>query len=119
MRRLSSTKGVVPRAYPDHRRREARRYRDYVENIQQQWGPLSPVALEVAKEAGRITVELERLSVDLEAATARKRRRDIGRIRRAQTTARAQRLHFERRIEELVATQGRKTSFAAAVRAAS
>ena len=105
MRALSARKGVIPRGYPDHRRAEAWRYRAYCTAIQAAWGPLPPVALLALREAGRIAVELERLGNDLETARRRKRRKDASRIRRQQTSMRAQLLNYERRIEELAAAR--------------
>jgi hypothetical protein len=60
MRRLRALIGAIPRAFKDHRRPDAKRYRDYCLNLQAQWGPLPAVALPMLREAGRAVVELER-----------------------------------------------------------
>lgn len=114
MRALRSPIGVIPRGFPDHRRAEAQRYRAYCLAIQSQWGPLPAAALPTLREAGRISVELERLGTDLEQARGRNRRRDASRIRRQQTSLRSQLVTFERRIEELAAQRPRAASFSAA-----
>jgi hypothetical protein len=52
-------------------------------------------------EAGRLAVELQRLSAALDEAVARKRRRDTSRLRRQLTVVRTQTWTAERRLEEL------------------
>ena len=98
---MKALRGRIPRAFPDHRRVEAKRYRAYVEAVEAHWGPLPPVARVVLREAGRAAVELERLGHDLEQARVLKRRRDAGRVRRQQFMLREQLGRLERRIEEL------------------
>jgi hypothetical protein len=115
MRRLSSPIGVIPRGFPDHRRADARRYRAYVVALQAQYGPLPAIALGTLREAGRASVELERLAVDLEHARGRKRVREARQIRRQQFALREQLARLERRIEELAVAARRPVSFAQAV----
>jgi hypothetical protein len=115
MRRLRTPIGAIPRAFKDHRRPDAKRYRAYCLAIQEQWGPLPAIALPTLREAGRIAVELERLGADLELARARKQRREAARIGKRQFMAREQLGRLERRLEELAPP--RSHSFAAAVRA--
>jgi hypothetical protein len=105
MRRLRSPIGVIPRGFADHRRVDAKHYRAYCLAIQAAWGPLPEIALPALREAGRVAVELERLSHDLEAARARTRRRDASRVRRQQFALREQLGRLERRIEELAMRQ--------------
>src|SRR5438093_2827519 len=101
MRRLRSPIGVIPRGFSDHRRADARRYREYCITVQQQYGPLPAIALPTLREAGRAAVELERLATDLETARTRRRVRDARRIARQQFATREQLQRLERRLEEL------------------
>lgn len=105
MRRLKSPQGAIPRAYPDHRRADALRYRSYCLAVLAQWGPLPAVALPTLREAGRAAVELGRLSEDLERARARRRRADMARARKAAFMLREQLVRLERRLEELAASR--------------
>src|ERR1051325_11105462 len=101
MLRLRSPIGGIPRPFRDHRRLEAKRYREYCLAIQTAWGPLPAIALSTLREAGRAAVELERLGFDLEAARARKQRQLATRVRKQQFMLREQLARLERRIEEL------------------
>jgi hypothetical protein len=101
MRRLKSPQGAIPRAYPDHRRADALRYRSYCLAVLAQLGPLPAVALTTLREAGRAAVELGRLSDDLETARVRRRRADVARARKASFMLREQLVRLERRLEEL------------------
>jgi hypothetical protein len=101
MRRLKSPQGAIPRAYPDHRRADALRYRSYCLAILAQLGPLPAAALTTLREAGRAAVELGRLSDDLETARRRSRRTDMARARKAAFMLREQLVRLERRLEEL------------------
>jgi hypothetical protein len=103
---MKALRGRIPRAFPDHRRVEAQKYRHYVEAVEAHWGPLPAVAQVVVREAGRAAVELERLGMDLEAARRGNRRGDASRVRRQQFMLREQLGRLERRIEELA---GRRT----------
>jgi hypothetical protein len=105
MRRLSSPVGVIPRAFPDGRGVEARKYREYCIEIQKAWGPLPMIAMTTLREAGRSFVELERLGFDLESARRRKRVREARTIRKQQFMLREQLARLERRLEELGATR--------------
>src|SRR5688572_25671145 len=105
MRRLRSPIGVIPRAYPDSRSVDAKKYREYCLVIQAQWGPLPPIATSTLREAGRAAVELERLGLDLEAARRRKRVREARIIRKQQFMLREQLARLERRLEEFGASQ--------------
>lgn len=113
MRRLRSTVGAIPRGFPDGRRADARRYREYCLAIQKQYGPLPDVALPTLREAGRAAVELERLGADLEAARARRRLREANRVRRQQFALREQLQRLERRLEELSAKRAPVSPMAA------
>lgn len=101
MRRLKSPIGVIPRGFADHRRADARRYREYCLAIQEQYGPLPAIALPSLREAGRVAVELESMAGDLQEAHKRKQRRAASRIRRQQFAHREQLARLERRLAEL------------------
>lgn len=120
MRRLSSPIGDIPRAYADSRRSAARLYRSYCLSIQAAWGPLPPIAMGTLREAGRASVELERLGADMETARRLKRRRDCTRIRKQQFMLREQLARLERRLEELAskAAPDRLTAVTHAIQAA-
>ena len=106
MRRLRTPIGAIPRAYKDHRSIAALRDREYCLNAQAQWGPLPPIALGTLREAGRASVELEQLGLDLEAARARKQQKLASRIRKQQFMLREQLARLERRMEELAPPKG-------------
>jgi hypothetical protein len=104
VRALRQANGVIPRAFPDSRRRVARVYRQYCVSIQKAWGPLPDIALPTLREAGRTVVELERLSSELERALARKRVTLVRRIRRSQLITRRSLWRLEQRLERFAPT---------------
>jgi hypothetical protein len=106
MRALRPAGGVIPRAFADSRSVDARRYRTYCAAMQAALGPLPAVALTTLREAGRASVELERLGADLDVARQpgrKKGRLEAARIRKAQFMLREQLGRLERRLEELAA----------------
>ena len=113
MRALKSPIGVIPRAFRNHRTPEGYAFRVYCLAAQAQWGPLPAVARVTLKEAGRASVELERLAVALEAATARKQRRECARLRKQTFMLREQLARLERRLEELAPPKGPRAHLAA------
>lgn len=107
---MRSLKGAIPRAYRDHRTQAGRLYAGYLGALQARYGPLPADALPLAREAGRIVVDLERQSASLEVAIVARRRRDQARIRRQTTIARTQLLALEQRLEDrLKGHQPRRT----------
>lgn len=103
MRALSSG---VPRAYRDHRKPDARRYREYCAAKIARYGKLPADARPILREAGLATIELERLHELAEHAWAKNRRKDANRLRRAIRVTQAQLLAMERRLEELMSRSG-------------
>lgn len=103
MARLSPKKAGFPRAYRDHRTRQARAYAAYVRRLRATLGPLPDSAALWLREAGRAAVELDRLSEGLEAARARRRVRLANGIRRQQNDLRQQLLDLEDRLANLAA----------------
>lgn len=96
---------AIPRGLRDHRTPDGRRYGTYLVALLARLGPLSSDARPTLVEAGRCAVELEHLAEELEQARARRRRRDMNRIRRSQFACREQMLRLERRLEELAGSR--------------
>jgi hypothetical protein len=105
MPRMKPSRTGVPRAFADHRTVDARAYAARVRDLQQAYGPVPKVALPTLREAALAALELARLGTDLEAARARRRRRDIARLGRRIFMAREQLMRLERRLQELGATK--------------
>ena len=101
MRRLSAPIGAIPRAFKDHRRPDAKRYKEACIAVQEQYGPVPRFLLPMLREYGRAVVELERLGFDLELARARKQRREAARIRKQQFMLREQGARLLNRFEQL------------------
>lgn len=97
---MRALKGAIPRGCRDHRTRAGRTYTAYISALQARFGALPADAMTLAREAGRLAVDLERLSAGLEAAIVARRRRDQSRLRRAATAARGQLLTIEQRLED-------------------
>jgi hypothetical protein len=96
----------IPRAYRDHRRVDGIRYRVYVTALLARLGgPLDAAAMGTVRQAGILSVELENMGRELEEAKRRRRRRDLGRLRRQMIPMRSQLLNYERRLEELAVGQ--------------
>jgi len=114
---LRALKGATPRAFTDHRTADGYQYRRYCRAIVERLGKLPDSAQETLRAAGVLAVDLQAIQRDLEHARARKRHRDVARLRRQLTPMRTQLLTLERRLEELAASRPR--SFADAVRRAS
>ena len=106
----------IPRAFADHRTVAGHRYRAYTTAILARLGPLSADGMVTLREAGRVVVELELLSEDLEAV--RKDRRAAERIRRRQFALREQLGRLEGRLESLTAQRRPAADPVAAVHAA-
>lgn len=117
MRRLKSAVGAIPRAFANHRTPEGHAYRVYLTGILVRLGPLPKDAAPTLREVGRLTIELDAMGRELEAARGRSRRRDVARLRRQMVPMRTQLLTLERRLEERAASRPRSTSFADVVRA--
>lgn len=100
MRRLS---GGIPRAFKDGRSAEARAYRAYALSIITRFGWTDGIpagARTLLREAGRCSVELERVAFTLDSARTQ---RDRNRAYRQQRALRTQLLNFEARLEQLAA----------------
>lgn len=95
--------GGILRAFKSHKTPEGAAYGAYCRAKQERLGPLGRDALPTLREAGLAVVELRRLSEELEAVRARKKRTEVRRIRREQGRLRGQLLSLERRLEELAA----------------
>jgi len=91
----------IPRAFANHRSRVGHAYRTYLEGILARLGPLPADARPTLRECGRLSVELEAMGLELEAARELHRRRDVARLRRQMVPMRTQLLTLERRLEEL------------------
>lgn len=98
---MRALRGGIPRAFANHKTPDGAAYRAYVTAIVRQLGTLPDQAATTLREAGRLSVELNRTGQELEAATARRRRRDASRLRRQMIPMRTQLLTLERRLEEL------------------
>ncbi len=98
MRKL---KGAVPRAYPDHRRADARRYTELLRAVTARLGLLPRAAAPTLREYGRTALGLEDLAEEYATARARRRLTEMRRIRREQSRLRLTMLGLERRLEQL------------------
>jgi hypothetical protein len=76
----------------------------YVTALLGRLGSLPADAFPTLREAGRLAVELEAMGRELETARARRRRRDVARLRRQMVPTRTQLITLERRLEELAKT---------------
>jgi hypothetical protein len=78
-------------------------YRDYTLSTLARMGPLPRSAMPILREAGRLTVELDRLATAKEAALSSKRprRAEIRRLGAETRKSRVQLLMLERRLEEV------------------
>ena len=106
----------IPRAFANHRTRDGHLFRVYVLAKQAAIGPLPPHAEPTLKEAGRCVVELEHVARELEEAKARKRRRDIARLRKHSFMLREQLGRLEARLDSF-GTHRRANPLAAVRRA--
>lgn len=96
----------VPRAYPDHRRRVARSYREAITEIRQRLG-LNGSGAVLLREYGLVAVELERLHAEVEALQGKpRRRRELARLARRRVILRSQLVALERRLEEIAGSNG-------------
>jgi hypothetical protein len=101
---MKALAGRIPRAFKNHKTPEGAAYRDYVRALLRRLGGSLPDDARVTlREAGRLAVELQSMGRDLEAARARRRRRDVHRLRRAMVPARTQLIRLEERLEQLAA----------------
>ncbi len=101
---MKPLKGGIPRVFLTHRSAIARRYRAYCEAWIRRAGRTLPAdVLPTIRDAGWATVELERLTHDLEKARTRRRLKDARRLRREMAVLRGQRLALERHLTERLA----------------
>jgi len=101
--------GGVLRVSADGRSAEQRRFSAHCRAYAERCGGTVPAdARTLLRECWRVMLDLDRLNGDLDAAVARRRRRDERRIRRQLTIMRSQLFAFERRLDELAQqrTQG-------------
>ena len=110
--------GGIPRAFKSHKSPEGHAYRLHVTAIVRRLGDLPADARPTLREVGRLSVELAALGFELEQARARKRRREVSRLRRAMVPMRTQMLTLERRLEELASGRNGQGDPLAAVRTA-
>ena len=113
MARSRALVGGIPRAFRSHKTPEGAAYRVYCQSMLARLGKLPTSAWPTLREAGRLTIELGAMGEELEAARARRRRRDVARLRRAMIPARTQLLNMERRLEELASRNGHSDPLAA------
>jgi septal ring factor EnvC (AmiA/AmiB activator) len=103
--------GRIPRAFPSHRTPEGAAYGRYVRATLSRLGALPDAGRVWLKEAGRLTVALDRLHAETEAATAasqtagrrqrEKLRAQLRSLERRTARLRAALEATERRLEEL------------------
>lgn len=98
----------IPRAFGNHKNQDGAVYRRYVLATLARLGPLPAHAEPTLKEAGRCVVELETMARELEVAKARKRRRDISRLRKHTFMAREQLARLENRLAEMAPARSRR-----------
>lgn len=118
---MRALRGRIPRAYKSHKSPEGWAYREYVVALVRRCGWEAAIPAEARptlREAGRLSVELAALGFELEAARARKRRRDVSRLRRQMVPMRTQLIKLEERLEALARTRNGHGDPLAAVRQA-
>jgi hypothetical protein len=98
-------KGSVPRAFPDHRRREAKRYAEAVGALVERLGELPRSARTALKEYGRVAVMLDLLNEQHDHAIARRRLGDARRLRRELKVSRFLMIKLEQQIERQAGLQ--------------
>ena len=98
-------KGSVPRAYKDHRRREAKRYAEVVSDLVERLGKVPKCARPLMNEYGRLTMTLEFLNDEHDRAIGLRRLSDARRLRRELKVSRFLLLKLQNRIEYLAGIQ--------------
>ena len=114
---MRALKGKIPRAYPDHRRVQAKRYAEVVGAVFARLGTLPRDASSSLREYGRTSLELEDLAHEYEQARARRRLTMMRRIRREKSRLRITLLALERRLEEFAANNGHGQDLATRIQA--
>jgi hypothetical protein len=102
---MRALKGGIPRAFRSHKTPEGAAYRRIVRAWQARFGDVPEHARPLLKAYGVAAVDLDGLSLDLEQARSKARRRDAARIRRQMTILRTQLLRLDERLETLLADQ--------------
>jgi hypothetical protein len=115
---VRALKGGIPRGYRDHRTPDGRKFTAYLRALVARFGELPADVLPLAREAGRLAVDLDRLADALETALHARRTRDQRAVRRQQRNARAQLLALEQRLEGRLAKRPQGSSPMAAIAAA-
>ena len=114
---MKALKGKVPRAYPDHRRVQAKRYAELVGAVVARLGTLPRAASSSLREYGRNSLELEDLAHEYEQARARRQLTMMRRLRREKSRLRITLLALERRLEEFAARNGHGQDLATMIQA--
>ena len=102
---MRSLKGSVPRAYKDHRRKEAKRYAEVVSDLVERLKNVPKCARPLMKEYGRLTMTLEFLNDEHDRAISLRRLSDARRLRRELKVRRFLLLKLQNRIEYLAGIQ--------------
>ena len=107
--RSTAASTPLPRGYDDQRSRDARSFTGYVAGqVQRHGGVLPLAAMAMLREAGRASVELDRLHARREAILDQPRRKaEARRLASDIRKTRVQLILLERRIEEVAAQQPR------------
>lgn len=107
---VSALTGEIPRGLPDHRTREARGYRAYVEAKRSALPALPVAANPLLREAALANLDLTRLRMDLERLRARRgpgaRRAEERRLRSEIRKTRVQLLILERQLGTFAHSNG-------------
>jgi len=91
--------GRIPRALRSHRTPDGAAYGDYLRALLDRLGSLPRDARPLLREAGRLTLDIERLRADQEAALARGRRGEARSLDDRLVTLRSQLLQVEANLE--------------------
>jgi len=98
---LRALKGSVPRAYKDHRRKEAKRYSEVVADLAERLKTAPKCARPLMREYGRLTVQLEFLNDEHDRAVGLRRLSEARRLRGELKVGRFLLLKLQRQIEHL------------------
>lgn len=99
MRGLS---GGIPRAFQSHRTANGATYGRFLRGVLKRLGPLPEDAIPTLKELGRLTVDLDRLHDELQAALAKQDGKAARAIRSQRNQAQKQLRGLQRSVERMV-----------------
>lgn len=98
---MKALKGSVPRAYKDHRRKEAKRYSEVVADLVERLKTVPKCARPLLREYGRLNLQLDFLNGEHDRACGLRRLGEAKRLRNELKVSRILLLKIQRQIEHL------------------